>query len=116
MTLRSFGIETAWDVKQNVVQTVPGFGPVLTDKLMRWRRSVEGKFAFNPNAQTDPGDIARVRNEIAVRRSTMQTEFIKGVRELEALRAEALTRRNDVRQYHAAYVAFRQAEADTALL
>lgn len=116
MTLRSFGIETAWDVKQNVVQTVPGFGPVLTDKLMRWRRSVEGKFAFNPNAQTDPGDIARVRNEIAVRRSTMQTEFIKGVRELEALRAEALTRRNDVRQHHAAYVAFRQAEADTALL
>ena len=116
MTLRSFGIESAWDIKHNVVQSVPGFGPVLTDKLMRWRRSVEGRFAFNPNAQTDPSDIARVRNEVAVRRSTMQTEFIRGIRELETLRAEALTQRNDARQHHAAYMAFRQAEVDTALL
>lgn len=33
MILRSFGIETAWDIKPNVVKAVPGFGPVLTDKL-----------------------------------------------------------------------------------
>ena len=52
MTLRSFGIETAWDVKHNVVKAVPGFGPVLTDKLMRWRRrSVEEvRLPSNPNA------------------------------------------------------------------
>lgn len=116
MTLRSFGIETAWDVKANVVKAVPGFGPVLTDKLIQWRCSVEGRFAFNPNAPTDPSDIAKVRTEIAIRRSTMETEFIKGIRELETIRVEALAKRNDARQYHAAYLAFRQAEIDTAFL
>ena len=46
----------------------------------------------------------------------METEFIKGIRELETLRAEALARRNDARQHHAAYLGFRQAQVDMALL
>lgn len=51
-----------------------------------------------------------------MRRSTMETEFIKGIRELETIRAEALSKRSDARQHQAAYVAFRQAEIDTASL
>ena len=71
MTLRSFGIETAWDVKSHSIKMVPGFGPVLTKKLMDWRRSVESRFKFNPNIPTDPAEIAKVRAEIAMRRSVL---------------------------------------------
>jgi DNA-binding helix-hairpin-helix protein with protein kinase domain len=116
MTLRSFGIETAWDVKHNAVKAVPGFGPVLTDKLMRWRRSVEKTFAFNMNAPTDPRDISAVRTDIAMRRSTIETGLINGIRELETLRSEALAKRHQAKQHHAAYIAFRQAEADATHL
>jgi DNA-binding helix-hairpin-helix protein with protein kinase domain len=116
MTLRSFGVETAWDIKTNVIQAVPGFGPVLTGKLTAWRRSVEGRFSFNPNAPTDPKDVARVHAEIAMRRSTMETAFINGIRELETMRTEALTKRNYAKQHEAAYMAFRRAEIDNALL
>src|SRR5580704_12101820 len=109
MTLRSFGVETAWDIKSNVIKAVPGFGPVLTGKLIAWRRSVEGRFRFNPNAPRDPKDIAKVRTEIAMRRSTMETAFINGIRELETIKTEALTKRSYAKQHLAAYTAFRQA-------
>jgi len=39
---------------------------------------------------------------------------IKGIRELETIRAEALSKRSDGRHHQAAYLAFRQAEIDTA--
>jgi DNA-binding helix-hairpin-helix protein with protein kinase domain len=69
MTLRSFGIETAWDIKYHSVIAVPGFGPMLTNKLTNWRRFVEGRFMFNANIPTDPADIAKVRAELAMRRN-----------------------------------------------
>jgi protein-S-isoprenylcysteine O-methyltransferase Ste14 len=39
-TLLSCGIETAADLAPQKILQVPGFGPTLTDTLMRWRRSV----------------------------------------------------------------------------
>jgi DNA-binding helix-hairpin-helix protein with protein kinase domain len=116
LTLRSFGIETAWDVKRQAVLEVPGFGPVLTSKLTDWRRSVEQLFRFNPNIPTDPGEIAKVKAEKAIRQNAMETELLNGVRALETLRAEALTRRRSASQYQRAYAAFRQAEVDWKFL
>ena len=89
---------------------------MLTKKLMDWRRSVEGRFMFNPNIPTDPADIAKVRAEIAMRRKAMETELFKGVRDLETIKAEALAKRRDAKQYEAAYQVFRQAETDAAVV
>ncbi|MEQ9530323.1 MAG: hypothetical protein RLN59_00280, partial [Haliea sp.] len=52
-TLISFGIETAADVSQNAVLRVPGFGDVMTGKLVAWRRGHESRFKYDrrPNAQ-----------------------------------------------------------------
>lgn len=116
LTLRSFGIETAWDIKRQAVLEVPGFGPVLTRRLTDWRRSVEQLFRFNPNVPTDPAEIAKVRAEISMRRNAMETELLKGVRDLETLKAEALTKRRSATQYQGAYAALRQAEADWKFL
>ena len=112
LTLRSFGIETAGDIKRQAVLEVPGFGPVLTSKLTDWRRSVEQLFRFNPNIPTDPAEIAHVGSEISMHRNAMETELLKGVRDLETLKAAALTKRRSATQYQGAYVALRQAETD----
>jgi DNA-binding helix-hairpin-helix protein with protein kinase domain len=112
LTLRSFGIETAWDVTRQSILAVPGFGPAFTGKLIDWRSSVEQRFRFNPNQPTDPAAIAKVHAEIAVRRNNTETELLKAVGELETIKAEVLARRRDPRAHHAAYLAFRQAEED----
>ena len=70
----------------------------------------------NPNIPTDPAEIAKVRAEIAMRRTAMETELLKGVRDLETIRAEALAKRRDATPNEAAYLSFRQAETDVALL
>ena len=112
LTLRSFGIETAWDVKRHSILAVPGFGPALTGKLMDWRRSIEQRFRFNPNQPTDPAAIAKVHAEIALIRNNMETELLKAAGELETIKAEVLAKRRDPRPYQTAYQAFRQVEED----
>ncbi len=86
MILRSFGIESAWDIKPAKIMPVPGFGPALTKKLTDWRRSVEATFNFNPNLPTDPAEITKVRLEIAMRRNVTEAALLRGAKELEALR------------------------------
>lgn len=114
LTLRSFGIDTAWDVTSDKVRAVPGFGEVLTGKLLTWRRAVEAQFKFNPSIPTDPAEIAKVRAEIAKRRAGMETELTKGVAVLEAIRADALAKRRNPAEYRTPYLEFRQAEIDAA--
>lgn len=116
MTLRSFGIETAWDIKSTSITAVPGFGPKLAKTLIDWRRSIESSFKFEPNQPTDPKEIARVRSDIATRRNVMETALIKGIRDLETIKAEALAKRRDTRPYEAAYIVFKQAQIDAALI
>ena len=116
LTLRSFGIETALDIKHHAVLAIPGFGPSLTKRLTDWRKSVEHRFKFNPTIPTDPTEISKVRNEISMRRSLMETELLKGTQDLETIKAEALARRRDARQYEAAYLALLEAEEDHRLL
>ena len=74
---------------------------------MDWRREVEQLFLFNPNVPIDPAEIAKVRAAMAIRRNAMQADLLKGIRDLETLRAEALTRRRSAIQHQGAYLAFK---------
>ena len=46
----------------------------------------------------------------------LERELLKGVRDLETLKAEALTKRQAATQYQAAYVALKQAQVDWKFL
>jgi DNA-binding helix-hairpin-helix protein with protein kinase domain len=50
-TLRSFGIESAADLNEEAVMRLPGFGGLLAERLMAWRRGIEEEIA----ALTAPG-------------------------------------------------------------
>jgi hypothetical protein len=47
-----------------------------------------------------------------MRRNAMEIELLKGLRDLETIKAAILTKRRSAAQYRGAYVALRQAEID----
>jgi DNA-binding helix-hairpin-helix protein with protein kinase domain len=116
MTLRSFGIQTAFDVTKSRVMNVPGFDPSLTDNLLSWRRQMEAGFKFNPNQPTDPVEIAKVRSQIATSRAKMESELLQGPGGLDAIRTEAMAKRRAYADHTQLYVAFLQAQADALVI
>jgi DNA-binding helix-hairpin-helix protein with protein kinase domain len=79
-TLISFGIETAADVDWSTVRAVPGFGEVMTQKLVTWRKSHEARFRYNPtsNAQ-DVTDERALRSKYATQKAKLETSIRAGL-------------------------------------
>ncbi len=87
--LESYGIETAFDVKREVVSHVPGFGDVLVTRLVEWRRDVEKQFRFNPVQAVSKADAARIKLGYALHRSTLEQRLVRGKVALEQLLSKA---------------------------
>jgi DNA-binding helix-hairpin-helix protein with protein kinase domain len=79
ITLRSYGLETAADITQSAVLSVPGFGPTYTAKLLAWRANLERKFMFDSKRGVDPQDKRSVELEIQNRRAKLEQELQSGV-------------------------------------
>ena len=93
-TLASYGIETAEDLIPNRIGAVPGFGPVMIERLMSWRRSLEARFVFDPTRAIDPRDIINVEQQF-------QTLRLKAEAAAKSAHGETL-------QAHARVLAIRQ--------
>lgn len=87
-TLISFGIETAADVNQNAVLRVPGFGDVMTGKLVAWRRGHESRFKYDrtPNAQ-DVADERALRGRFAAEMAKLESTIRNGLGTLRNAKA-----------------------------
>jgi DNA-binding helix-hairpin-helix protein with protein kinase domain len=112
-TLESYGIETAEDIVPHRVNAVPGFGPKMLERLMKWRKSLEAKFVFNPAKAIDPRDIAKVERDILALRG--KTEVAAKAAYTEALQAHAKVvaiRKGMQPQMNALQAAVAQARAD----
>jgi len=79
-TLISFGIETAADVNWAAVFRVPGFGVVMTGKLMEWRRRHESRFKYNSarNSQ-DIADERALRGRFATEKAKLESTIRNGL-------------------------------------
>ena len=79
-TLISFGIETAADVSKSAVLRIPGFGDVMTNKLLAWRRGHESNFKYDltPNAQ-DVADERALRGRFAVEKAKLESTIRSGL-------------------------------------
>ncbi|NOD83762.1 topoisomerase DNA-binding C4 zinc finger domain-containing protein [Ruegeria sp. HKCCD6119] len=88
-TLISFGIETAADVNRSAVLRVPGFGDVMTGKLVAWRRRHESRFKYErtPNAQ-DIADERALRGRFAAEKSKLESTIRNGLGTLRNARAK----------------------------
>jgi peptidoglycan hydrolase-like protein with peptidoglycan-binding domain len=96
IVLRSYGIETAADVDPHRIQQISGFGPVIAGKLVSWRRSIERRFAFNPNQPIPPIEIANVRNAIARKRSEFERKLKQSFEQLQRALHDILASRNSL--------------------
>lgn len=116
-TLRSYGIETAADVTYAAVSSIPGFGPVLTDTLLAWRRSVESHFRFNPAQGIDPQDVLSLDQEIEGKKRQYEHELGLGASALNQLAQHALTQRAALSPWIVqAYSRLSQIKADLKVL
>jgi DNA-binding helix-hairpin-helix protein with protein kinase domain len=112
-TLASYGIETATDVTATAVQSVPGFGPVLTAALLAWRRSLEARFVFNPNKAVDPKDIASIHQQILIERRSLEQKMTSGLAQLRQIQSQIQYARNHLAEPVAAiFGEFLQAKAN----
>ncbi|WP_417733813.1 topoisomerase DNA-binding C4 zinc finger domain-containing protein [Roseovarius sp.] len=79
-TLISFGIETAADVNQSAVMNVPGFGQVMTGKLLDWRRKHESRFRYNRMRNTqDVADEKALRGRFATEKAMLESKIQNGL-------------------------------------
>jgi DNA-binding helix-hairpin-helix protein with protein kinase domain len=112
-TLSSYGIETAADVTESELAKVPGFGPVLCEKLMDWRASIEARFRFDAKRKIDPRHIAKVEQEILSERKRIEDKLRSGSVELRTISGQILASRQHMRpQVEATYGRYLQAVAD----
>ncbi len=111
--LESFNIETAADITQHAVMQVPGFGPALTEKLMRWRRGIERNFRFDPQSAIDPRQIADLDRTIGIRKAEIENALLSGRTSLMQQRSAILSRRQAMESsLQQAASEFAQATAD----
>ena len=81
--LRSWGVETAAEIDEEKVGSIPGFGRNLTERLVNWREGLEQRFHFEPTAVTDPRDVQRIDRELAARRTRYMKELRPAILALE---------------------------------
>lgn len=81
--LRSFGIETAADVKKTRVMQVKGFGESLTRAVTDWRAACERKFLFNPLQAVSAVDKNAVRAKYGVTEAQLEQSILAKVSELK---------------------------------
>lgn len=112
-TLESYGIETAEDIQLKRISAVPGFGPKMTERLLRWRRSVEAKFVFNPAQAIDPRDITKVEQQILSTRSKTEASIKTAYAEAVQMHGRIVVTRKTMRaQMDTLQTAVAQARAD----
>lgn len=74
--LASYGVETAADIRPDILRKVPDFGDVLTAKLLAWRKIHEDRFIYStvPDAADVQAENA-VRANFAAKRIELQTRI-----------------------------------------
>jgi len=111
--LSSHGIETAGDIEENKVLSVPGFGEILTQRLLRWRQLQERKFTFDPNRGVSSSDTLAVERDISQQRAQLEQGVASGLGRLKAATASVNANRQALQRRAAELVPrYAQAAAD----
>ena len=80
--LRSNGIETAYDIEQDRILAIKGFGRRLTDKLVAWRRRKSGEFRFNAAAAISTSELAALNLKYKEAQQRIEAKLHSGLAKL----------------------------------
>jgi DNA-binding helix-hairpin-helix protein with protein kinase domain len=76
--LAAWGIEDAWDVEDQKIAQIKGFGPVKRQALVDWRREKERLFKFESAQPIDPRDIHALEQEFSQKASSLRSSLSSG--------------------------------------
>jgi DNA-binding helix-hairpin-helix protein with protein kinase domain len=81
--LASYGIETAYDVEEDRIRAIKGFGPALTSTLVKWKRDRLAEFRFDARTGVPEADLRSLALRYFQRQSTLLAELERKANELE---------------------------------
>jgi DNA-binding helix-hairpin-helix protein with protein kinase domain len=87
--LLSNGIETAADLREHAMLSIPGFGPSLTASLVAWRNGVVGKFRFDPSKGVPQSEVQSIEIQFLQRKNTLGCELQAGPNNLRSILSAA---------------------------
>lgn len=88
-TLASFGIETAFDVEEEAVLNVPGFGEKYTQHLVRWRQEIARKFVYDPKVGIPVQEQRNLEIKFGQARQSIELRLLGGAGELQSIGQQA---------------------------
>lgn len=113
LVLASYGVETAADISYDRVASIPGFGSVLTQKLVDWRSTLESRFQQYKPSPKDLAALNVLDQKYARRRSELESKLVDGKAQLEDICNALITKREQVRkEVESAARKLAQAQAD----
>jgi DNA-binding helix-hairpin-helix protein with protein kinase domain/Tfp pilus assembly protein PilF len=88
--LLSHGVETAADVIEEVSQ-IPSVGRSQAERLLEWRRNLEGSFVFDSARGVSPEARVKTEREVDALRFRLESELIGGAHYLRRIKQEIET-------------------------
>ena len=87
--LRSYGIETAYDIEQWHILQIGGFGPVLTGNLLAWKRDAASRFHFNAGKAVSSSEVAALEGKYRQSKQGIEAKLRTGLGELRGCSEKA---------------------------
>lgn len=86
LTLLLNGFQTAADIRDDMDDDLPGFGPNLVVVMQAWRRQMSVGFIYDPDLGVDKADLDEVNDEIEVARQHYEAQLLQAKASLERTR------------------------------
>jgi DNA-binding helix-hairpin-helix protein with protein kinase domain len=115
--LLSYGIETAADVNEARLRSVPGMDSQTAARLLAWRADIEKEFVFDPTKALSPARLSALILKYRQMQQTCEARLAGGVEELMLIRDGAQAELNAIGQVIQRLAnEVRQADADASVL
>lgn len=86
--LQSYGVETAADISKQKLDSIRGFGPKLTQKLLNWRNKCELSFIFNASKDISAIELQTIDQNIMIKSRKLEQKLIIGLAQLKKIHTQ----------------------------
>jgi DNA-binding helix-hairpin-helix protein with protein kinase domain len=89
VTLESHGIETAYDISEDRLLAIRGFGPVLVGNLIAWKQRMAAEFRFDPTKGIPETELAGLTQKYKQEQDLLRAHMERGAADLRGLATRA---------------------------
>lgn len=93
--LQTYGIKSAADIKNTIV-SIKDLKPGTFDMLIKWRKSIESRFVFDPGRGIDREIMDRIEKEFLAEKNKIASALLKGRDEIIKLYDDTVKMRKEM--------------------